>query len=344
MTDFKFSNGVCLPGISVVQYVAKNPFVENPRLAPFIMEELTTSTMYANGTTYELKPLLTKSFNTIQVGDFVFVTSNSSYNKDVKGNIYEVNKVFNDGTFGCKSLTYIMYSSDVKVLRKDEQANKPSLKVPPINDLPEVLEQLKQLNNTKDTDMRFYTVFDRDGKINAKSVMYQEYKFRTDSRPFVTKIIDDEIEKVIGSWSKKGLEVLRNNAAKAYDLELVGLLDQIIRSNDKLNEPDCKVGNDEKVNLVIHWYAVQKMIKQKRKFLWIEELLTKEVMNSKEPVILFSSNKYLISVFCGKIKYERGENLTKSTNEYDPFNFQVNNSTTYSTAIKYNEKLDKFHL
>ena len=38
---------------------------------------------------------------------FVFVTSNSSYNKDVKGNIYEVNKVFNDGTFGCKSLTYI---------------------------------------------------------------------------------------------------------------------------------------------------------------------------------------------------------------------------------------------
>ena len=139
------------------------------------------------------------------------------------------------------------------------------------------------------------------GSLNIKGIMYQAARGIKDDRPFVVALINKELERV-GTVIKNTPRDTFNY--KGYDIRVHYYVNQILAAKVRLDAAIpgniCTPFINISSQLVVDFYAYEKLVKKNANYYWIESYLTQENMQKTE-LTLFKSNKLHIFIEEGYI-------------------------------------------
>ena len=166
-----------------------------------------------------------------------------------------------------------------------------------------------------------YSVFNSDGSINHKGLIYQELgNTSSDNRPFVQELIRDEVEKTLAKIRKTNFKKQAIKHSPKCDIKLLAIIQQLY---------DFKHSDDITLTGAIkateQYYTYKKLSSAKVDHSWIQSYLTKENLHSVDTITLFKSAARQLYIQSGTIDY-------------------YEDNVTYSMPIQYNETTKEFYL
>lgn len=136
---------------------------------------------------------------------------------------------------------------------------------------------------------QYLKVFTKEKQLNVKGLIYQIHHLKEfkDPRDFVSTLITEEMLRVAQQISSLALDDYYG-----YNVKFKSIINTL-----KTHKTEQKDINTE---TVIAYYEYEKLSKLPSeyhdKFKWIADYLTHEIVNTKNPVILFKSNKFTITI------------------------------------------------
>ena len=178
----------------------------------------------------------------------------------------------------------------------------------------------------KEPKMAMIAPFNK-GNLNIKGIIHQAAKGIKDDRPFVVALINEELERV--------KTIIKNTPRdtfnyKGYDIRVHYYVNQILAAKIRLDAAIpgniCTPFINISAQLVVDFYAYEKLVKKNVNYSWIKSYLTQENMQKPE-LTLFKSNKLHIFIEEGYIYLK---DFTKNV--------------IYNTPVMYDKDTNKFYL
>lgn len=167
----------------------------------------------------------------------------------------------------------------------------------------------------------------KKGSLDIKGIMHQAAKGIKEDRPFVVALINEELERV--------KTIIKNNPRdtfnyEGYDIRVHYYVNQILAAKIRLDAAIpgniCTQFINISSQLVVDFYAYEKLVKKNANYSWIKSYLTQENMQKPE-LTLFKSNKLHIFIEEGYIYLK-----------------DFNKNVIYDTPVIYDKYTNKFYL
>ncbi len=167
----------------------------------------------------------------------------------------------------------------------------------------------------------------KKGSLDIKGIMHQAAKGIKDDRPFVVALINKELERVRAVIKNTPRDTFNY---EGYDIRVHYYVNQILAAKIRLDASIpgniCTPFINISSQLVVDFYAYEKLVKKNTNYSWIKSYLTQENMQKHE-LTLFKSNKLHIFIEEGYIYLK-----------------DFNKNVIYNTPVMYDKDTNKFYL
>lgn len=176
----------------------------------------------------------------------------------------------------------------------------------------------------KDKPTNRFKVFDKNGNIDAKGIVYQRHNALTgksnvrDFRPFVEEAYFAERNRVVRQLLSEDLKGYREQAAKNCDVELYDIANHFIRKLDNLDNVKATfLEGHFDASDIVKYYTLRKLSAKNTKYSWINDYITVANVQDSNPVTLYTSNKQTISLVEGSVVLVRGSETFRANLAYN---------------------------